>query len=158
MYENETAKLLTDIFTDNYNRLYRSVYPIVKKKEDTEDILQDVFLRAFRANHAKIPKENLFAWLWRISRNTAYTYLTKNSKIKWISLDEYDASIPDFVNALILSEEWAHIFLQLPPKLRQPEKDILINGFSIREAEEKYKIHESQLRYWKYKILRDLSK
>jgi RNA polymerase sigma-70 factor (ECF subfamily) len=52
-------------------RLYRRIHLITRNREDTEDVLQDTFLRAFAALNSFQGRSQLSTWLMKIAINTA---------------------------------------------------------------------------------------
>ena len=68
-------------------RVFSVVHRLVRRREDAEDLVQEVFLKAFRA----IPKyhfeSSLGTWLARIAVNHCYDYLRKlrTSRITYFS-------------------------------------------------------------------------
>src|SRR5215218_7066125 len=51
--------------------LYRTALRLTRVPADAEDLVQDTYLKAFRAAHSFQPGTNLRAWLFTILHNTA---------------------------------------------------------------------------------------
>src|SRR5437773_11354152 len=51
--------------------LYRTALRLTRNPADAEDLVQDTYLKAFRAAHRFAPGTNLRAWLFTILHNTA---------------------------------------------------------------------------------------
>lgn len=58
-------------------RLYRTIYAITKNAEDTEDALQDTFLRAYSSLSQFQGRAKISSWLTRIAINSALGILRK---------------------------------------------------------------------------------
>lgn len=59
------------------HRLFTYVFRLTKNRMDTEDLLQDIFLKAY-INISKLKeKKNLEVWLYRLAKNEAINKLTK---------------------------------------------------------------------------------
>lgn len=76
------------VFLDRYSRpLYALIVQIVGCPEDAEELLQDVFLKAFR-NLSGYKGECLFStWLYRIAYNTAIS-ATRKKKQEFLYIEE----------------------------------------------------------------------
>ena len=55
---------------EHMDALYRSALRMTGNPADAEDIVQDVYLRAFRFQRQFQPGTNIRAWLFKILRNT----------------------------------------------------------------------------------------
>jgi len=49
------------------NRLYVDVFRLTRNRMDTEDLLQDIFLKAYKNISKLKEKKNLGAWLYRLA-------------------------------------------------------------------------------------------
>ena len=81
-----------EIVRRHQTRLYSLVYRMTRHAQDTEDVLQSVFLRAYRALPKFKEKSSLSTWLHRIAINTTINFL-KRRKNASISLDEPDQGV-----------------------------------------------------------------
>ena len=54
-------------------------------KEDADDVLQDVFLKAYENLKSYDPKRKFSSWIYRISHNEAVNYIRRKSLKKFIS-------------------------------------------------------------------------
>jgi len=61
-------------------RLYWHIRHIVKSHDDTDDVLQNTFIKIYRNIHAFKGESKLFSWMYRIATNEAITHLNKNAK------------------------------------------------------------------------------
>ena len=92
---------------------------------DSEDCLQETFLRAFRAYPKLKNTSNLRAWLYRIATNTAYTSLRRHSRqaslLTDLSSNNYSTtnpSVPDQVEQRLTLIEIQRAVEALPEKQR----------------------------------------
>jgi RNA polymerase sigma-70 factor (ECF subfamily) len=73
-----------ELYETNYERIYRLAYRYVKSQPDAEDILQETFIKAFKA----IQKfdfsisSNFSAWIYHICVRCSYDYHRKRKKRK----------------------------------------------------------------------------
>lgn len=74
-------------------RLYWHIRRMVHSHEDTDDILQNTFVKVYK-NLSKYRSESkLYTWLYRIATNEALTHIRKAKKSKALSLDDADTQI-----------------------------------------------------------------
>lgn len=70
-------------------RLYWHIRHIVKNHDDTDDVLQNTFIKVYK-NIAHFKKESkLYTWLYRIATNEALTFINKEAKKKNIQSSEW---------------------------------------------------------------------
>jgi len=72
------------LFEDNKRRILSLAYQYTKNLEDSEDIVQDTFIKAYHSlQKFKIGADtNFSAWLYRIGINCSIDHLRKNKKQK----------------------------------------------------------------------------
>lgn len=69
--------------------LYWHIRKILISHEDTNDVLQNTFLKIHK-NISKFKGESkLYSWMYRIATNESLTFLSKKAKKNNVSLDEY---------------------------------------------------------------------
>ena len=79
-----------DFFVRKYQRrLYGVVYNMTSHKEDTADILQDVFVKAFRSIESFKGESRFYTWLYRIAVNTTLTFIKRNKGKRSMSLENW---------------------------------------------------------------------
>ena len=74
-------------------RLYGLVYNMTSNHEDTNDMLQDVFAKAYRAIKGFRGKSSFYTWIHTIAVNMTLNFLKKRSRRYHLSLDDVDGSI-----------------------------------------------------------------
>jgi len=69
-------------------RLYWHVRKIVTSHDDTDDVLQNTFIKIYK-NIGKFNQESkLFSWMYRIATNEAITFINKRAKEKKVDIAE----------------------------------------------------------------------
>jgi RNA polymerase sigma factor (sigma-70 family) len=68
-------------------RLYWVIKNILENHEDTDDVLQNTFVKAYRYIHRFESRSSLFTWLYRIATNEALTFKRNAKKMNLISVD-----------------------------------------------------------------------
>ncbi|MGH8092543.1 MAG: sigma-70 family RNA polymerase sigma factor [Chthoniobacterales bacterium] len=74
-------------------RLYGLIYNMTSNHEDTNDMLQDVFAKAYRAIKGFRGKSSFYTWINTIAVNMTLNFLKKRGRRYHLSLDDVDASI-----------------------------------------------------------------
>src|SRR6184192_475440 len=74
-------------------RLYGLVYNMTSNHEDTNDLLQDVFSKAYKAIRGFRGKSSFYTWVHSIAVNMTLNFLKKRGRRFQLSLDDMDASI-----------------------------------------------------------------
>lgn len=83
-------------------RLYGLVYNMTSNHEDTNDLLQDIFAKAFRSINGFQGKSSFYTWMHSIAVNMTINFLKKRNRRATMSLDDVDNGIvndPDFIEA-----------------------------------------------------------
>lgn len=69
-------------------RLYWHIRHIVKSHDDTDDVLQNTFIKIFKNINSFKGDSKLYSWMYRIATNEALTHIKRNSRIKNSSNEE----------------------------------------------------------------------
>ncbi|MEI6491824.1 MAG: sigma-70 family RNA polymerase sigma factor [Verrucomicrobiota bacterium] len=83
-------------------RLYGLVYNMTSNHEDTNDLLQEIFSKAYRSIKGFQGKSSFYTWMHSIAVNMAINFLKKRSRRMTMSLDDVDNGIandPEFIQA-----------------------------------------------------------
>ena len=120
MQDSDLVRLATEqnqaafiVLYTRYNAGVRShISRYVSQKEDVEDICLESFQKAFSQIESYNPEYKFSTWLYRIARNTAFDYLSKQhremSKMPVTSINEELAELKE-----------------LPAAMHNPEEDII---------------------------------
>jgi len=77
------------LLVKNYQeRLYWHIRHIVKSHDDTDDVLQNTFIKIYRNINKFKGDSKLYTWLYRIATNEAITFINKKSKRQHITSNE----------------------------------------------------------------------
>jgi len=104
--------------------LYNHIRNIVLNHDDTDDVLQNTFVKVFR-NLSKFKGESkLFSWMYRIATNEALTFLNQKAKLSGVasealqnkSIDNLKADVYFDGNEIQIKLQKA--IIQLPEKQR----------------------------------------
>lgn len=81
-------------------RIYSLVYNMTSNREDTADLLQEIFAKAYRSLSRFMGRSSFYTWVYSISVNMTLNFLKKRGRHTKISLDDVDTGIqndPDFI-------------------------------------------------------------
>lgn len=128
------------VVTKHENRLYRTALAITGNMSDAEDIVQEVFLRAYEKAPEFESKEHEKAWLIRVTVNLCNSRLRSPWRKRTVPLlDSYPASDPE--QHVLLEQVMA-----LPPKYRTVIHLFYYEGYSIKDISELTGQRESTVR------------
>ncbi len=74
-------------------RLYWHIRKLVLIHEDTDDVLQNTFIKVYRNIENFNEKSKLYTWLYRIASNEAIDHLKKKAKLKFQDISEYQTAV-----------------------------------------------------------------
>ena len=75
-------------------RVYGIVYNMTANREDSADLTQDAFIKAFQSIHRFGGQSSFFTWLYRIAVNSTLSHLRKTRLRSFFSLESIDADAP----------------------------------------------------------------
>jgi len=80
---------LTQLYEENFDKIYRYIVLKIGEKTEAEDMTQQVFLNAFKnISSYKYKGLPFSSWLYRIAHNQIVDYFRKKSKRGTVPLDE----------------------------------------------------------------------
>jgi RNA polymerase sigma factor (sigma-70 family) len=74
-------------------RLYGLIYHMTSNHEDTNDLMQDVFSKAYRSIGGFKGKSSFYTWLHQIGVNMTINFVKKRGRRFHLSLDDVDSNI-----------------------------------------------------------------
>lgn len=74
-------------------RLYWHIRKIVINHDDTDDILQNTFIKVYKNIKNFKGDSQLFTWMYRIATNESITFLNKKAKRRDLSVEEYQKDL-----------------------------------------------------------------
>jgi RNA polymerase sigma-70 factor (ECF subfamily) len=78
---NKGFEVLIQIYQQ---RIYRLIRRMVGSHEETDDLIQEVFIRVYRSIHKFKKNSSLYTWIYRIATNETINYLKKSKRIKYV--------------------------------------------------------------------------
>ena len=120
-----------------YNKIvYGIAFSILKNKEDSEDVVQKVFLKLYNIDERKLPKEKAGTWLYSVTKNEALTILRK--KYDDISLENiYNCeNANDEISDFIDKESYNKIISKLSEKEQKVVSLKILSNLTFEEISE----------------------
>lgn len=92
---NQGFKLLMEKYQEV---LYRQIRRMVGTHENTDDVLQNTFIKVYRHIHNFKGDSKLYSWLYRIAANEAITFLNKEKNKRKVALsqEQYELEAPSY--------------------------------------------------------------
>jgi RNA polymerase sigma-70 factor (ECF subfamily) len=87
-------------------RLYGLIYNMTANREDTADLLQEVFAKAYRSLKRFMGRSSFYTWIYSIAVNMTLNFLKKRGRYHKVSLDDVDAGMehdPEFIRVTTAS-------------------------------------------------------
>jgi len=85
---DDLIKELENIVEQDYEKFYDIVYRITESHQDTEDFLQNSFLKAYNNLKNFRGQSKLSTWFYRIAINESYRYIQSWKKLTVIAIVE----------------------------------------------------------------------
>jgi RNA polymerase sigma-70 factor (ECF subfamily) len=115
-------------------RLYWHIRRIVLNHDDTDDVLQNTFIKIYRGILQFEGKSKLYTWLYRIATNEAITFLQSKTRNAAVSLDDTG----NMAHARLHADHWFDgdaVQVRLQQAIAQlPDKQRVV--FNLRYYEE----------------------
>ena len=135
------------------DNIYGFLYKSTLSKEDAEDIMQEVFIKAYKNLYKLENKSNFYHWLFKITINTMNTHFNKR-KNSTVELDESfenikcdDKYTPE--NMFEIKEQGKELLKRLSI-LKEDQKNIIllkfVHGFSYKEIAEFLELKEDTVK------------
>ena len=83
----------TQLVQKYQERLYWHIRRMVVSHNDTDDILQNVFIKVWKNLDNFRNEANLYTWMYRIATNETLTWIEKEKKRKSVSLSDNEDSL-----------------------------------------------------------------
>jgi RNA polymerase sigma-70 factor, ECF subfamily len=154
--DNELIKLLKckdarvhDELIFRYQRkLFVYLYRFIGNKEETEDLLQNVFFKVYKYCKNFDTDRKFSSWIYRIAHNEAVNYIKRKNIKKFISLEDF---VSDKDRIETKSDAKSPMEVWISKELRNEMKD------ALDKIPEKYK-DVLEMRYFQEKSYEEISK
>lgn len=125
----------TQVYEDNYDRIYKYVFSILLNREDTEDVVANTFVTAYAAWGSYDPQRaSASTWLMRIAHNKAIDLVRSADRSKRSEMPEYYET-PDHSDNTVNDLEDRDQVLYLYSKLSAGEREFLNMRYAIQMSD-----------------------
>jgi len=146
---NKDEKEFNQFYEKYHLLVYRIAFSILKNKEDSEDIKQQVLLKIWKMEKEKLPTSNEASWLYTLTKNEALNHLRSHKKE--IDIDDiyYIADEKQELDQIIDKDSYHKVIA----KLNQQEQEIvslkILSKLSFKEIAQVLHMPISTVQ-WKY--------
>src|SRR4051812_23436204 len=100
-FKNEATKerAFTAILKKYQEKLYWHIRRMVVHHEDANDILQNMFVKAWKGLENFREDSQLYTWLYRIATNESLTFLEQQKKRSSVSMSDDDTGLSNKLKA-----------------------------------------------------------
>ncbi len=91
--QNGDTKAFDTLVVKYSPKLYGLIYHMTSNREDSNDLLQDVFARAYRSLKRFRGQSAFYTWIYSIATNLTINFLKKRNRRQTYSLDDIDSGI-----------------------------------------------------------------
>lgn len=131
------------IWTEFSSELYRYINSKVNNKYDSEDILQDIFIKIYENIDKVDDQSKLKSWIYRITKNTIIDYYRKKKDIS-IDIKEFEKGLEEDNSSDNMNEEISKclekMIFELPKKYQEVIELYDTKGMKHKEISEKLDI------------------
>lgn len=148
-----------ELFATYRQRIYGTAYRLTGRRQDVEDIGQEVMLRLVSSIGQLRNVEFFETWLYRLTQNAAYDHLRKRQRTADVPMSELseeqvafaDANEGARLSAIKTRQADAratvqHMLDNIPDEDRVLLERKEINGLSLRELRDLYQLNESAIK------------
>ncbi len=142
---------------EKYRKLvYAVTFSILKNKENSEDLVQNVFIKLWKMEKDKLPTNNEASWLYSITKNETLNFL--RSKKEEINIDEiyYIANEDKELNEIIEKDAYNKIISRLNKEEQEIISLKILSNLSFKEISLMLNMPVGTIQWKYYKSLHTL--
>lgn len=146
-----------EFYNNNYNLIYRISFSILKDKENSEDVTQNVFEKIYKLPNDKLADNFESTWLYTVTKNESLQYIRKN-KFN-IPLDENIDVIKsdnNEIDDIAENEDYKKMVKKLNKKEEQIVSLKVLSEFTFKEIGEILSMPTATVQWYYYKSIKSL--
>lgn len=155
-FKNNNQAAYNQLYEKYYSLVYGIAFSVMKNKEDSEDIVNEVFTKIYKIDKEKLPVSGESSWLFTVTRNECFSTLRKAKQN--ISIDEI-YEVPSNSKELeeIIDTDY---YNKIISKLSEQEKTIvslkLLSNFTFSKISQIMDIPIGTVQWKYYKAMNSL--
>lgn len=155
-FKNNNQTAYNQLYEKYYSLVYGIAFSVMKNKEDSEDIVNEVFTKIYKIDKEKLPVSGESSWLFTVTRNECFSTLRKAKQN--ISIDEI-YEVPSNSKELeeIIDTDY---YNKIISKLSEQEKTIvslkLLSNFTFSKISQIMDIPIGTVQWKYYKAMNSL--
>ncbi len=154
--KEEKEKLYRKIYMKYSDLVKRIAFSILKNKDDSEDIMQNVFIKIYNMKIDNIPQKNEQSWLYTITKNTTIDYLRrKKNEINIDDIYSYQSK-KDEIEEYIDIDTYKRLISKLTCKEQEIVSLKILSNLSFREIGVFMKLPTATVSWIYYKSIKTL--
>ncbi|MBQ7680483.1 MAG: RNA polymerase sigma factor [Butyrivibrio sp.] len=121
-----------EVYLAYFDRIYKAVYLRILNREDTEDIVQEAFVKAMNAYDSFDPsKASVYTWLNRIAMNTMIDHLRQRKREDVVPMETEIEPGADDPELEALTDGYAQEAVVILRQLKDDERELLMMRFGL---------------------------
>ena len=89
---NEDSERYGELIERYQGKLFAYLYRLTGNRDETEDLLQDVFIKAYKNLHSYDSSRKFSSWIYRIAHNEAVNHIKRRSLKRFIPWEDITAT------------------------------------------------------------------
>ena len=127
-HERTKESAFRQLITMYKQRLYWHIRKLVVSHEDTDDVLQNTFIKIFRNIDNFKQESQLFSWMYRIATNESLSFIKKRAREKNLPIEEYQQQLTsNLTSDSLFSGDDIQIILQQAIKTLPTKQQLVFN-------------------------------
>lgn len=153
----EDSKIAFEVLYKRYNPLvYKIAFSILKNKENSEDVMQNVFTKIYQLPVSRLPERHEASWLYTVAKNEAITKL-RSTKENFDIETVYNVETPNNeIEKIIEDDKYNKIIDKLSKKEQEIVSLKILGELSFSEIAKLMNMPIGTVQWHYYKALNDL--
>jgi RNA polymerase sigma-70 factor (ECF subfamily) len=109
--KNQNKEVYKELFIRYRKKLLTYIFHLVGNREETEDVLQNVFSKTYKSIKKFDTSRSFSSWIYRIAHNEAVNFLKRKSKqhsVSWENVSTSKDKLDIATNDEPLEDKWSH--------------------------------------------------